>query len=120
MDNAKVDTTYIPRFKIGFEANITKPLKNMGINCAFEERKADFSGTDGKKNWISLGPVVHKACVEVNEAGTVAAAYAAELFKTWGVLEPSEFKADHPFLFLIRDNRTGSILFIGRVMDPTK
>lgn len=109
---------FLPRFKIQFEANLTGNLQKMGIHAAFDGLKADFSGIDGKKHWMYLGPVVHKACVEVDEVGTIAAASSAGLFRVLGSVGPGVFKADHPFLFIIRHNRTGSVLFIGRVVNP--
>jgi serpin B len=75
---------------------------------------ADFSGMFGGRG-PSISAVVHKAFVEVNEKGTEAAAAS-------GVSMPSSlppsFRADHPFLFLIRDRSTGSVLFLGRIMNP--
>ena len=76
---------------------------------------ADFSGMDGKKD-LFISAVLHKAFVDVNEEGTEAAAATAVLADGGRVLE--RFRADHPFLFLIRDNRTGSILFMGRLTNP--
>jgi serpin B len=84
---------------------------------------ADFSGmTGGKDLFISL--VLHKAFVEVDEAGTEAAAASAVLMAPTAAriqmprLPPPVFRADHPFLFLIRDQRSGSILFLGRLTNP--
>jgi serpin B len=70
---------------------------------------------------LYIGAVIHKAFVDVNEEGTEAAAATAVVMRGKCAPEPSPvFRADHPFLFLIRDRRTGSILFIGRVMDPRR
>lgn len=65
---------------------------------------------------LFISAVLHQACVEVNEAGTEAAVGSAVIMRLRG--EPTLFRADHPFLFLIRDRATGSILFIGRVWEP--
>ena len=84
--------------------------------------RADFSGMDGT-NDLFISALIHKAFVEVNEEGTEAAAATAVVMETKGIHIPEEpvvFRADHPFLFLIRDNRTGSILFLGRIVDPTR
>jgi len=65
--------------------------------------------------------VIHQAFVDVNEEGTEAAAATAVIMSLRGLAitrQPAEFRADHPFVFLIRDNRTGSILFLGRLMNP--
>ena len=84
--------------------------------------KADFSGMDGKKD-LYISDVVHKAYVTVDEEGTEAAAATAVIIMFKGIShEPPTptFRADHPFLFFIRDNRTGSILFLGRMTNPVK
>ncbi|HUK83873.1 MAG TPA: serpin family protein, partial [Verrucomicrobiae bacterium] len=73
----------------------------------------------GRKNWLYLSAVLHKAFVDVNEEGTEAAAATAEFVEVGAELVPPTFIADHPFLFLIRDMHTGSILFLGRVINPT-
>jgi len=109
---------YLPRFTITwgtFELN--KPLQALGMRKAFGS-DADFSGMDGTRS-LFIGLVLHKAFVEVNEEGTEAAAATAVVMKR-GLSRTYTFKADHPFLFLIRDNVTESILFLGRVLDPSK
>ncbi|MFC1498558.1 serpin family protein [Verrucomicrobiota bacterium] len=109
---------YLPRFKMTwgtFELN--KPLQDLGMRRAFGSG-ADFSGMDGTRS-LFIGLVLHKAFVEVNEEGTEAAAATAVIMRK-SESRAHIFKADHPFLFLIRDNVTGSILFLGRVLDPGK
>ncbi len=69
---------------------------------------------------LFISAVVHKASVDVNEEGTAAAAGTVVVVAPRREPEPPTFRADHPFLFLIQENRTGSILFIGRVADPTR
>jgi len=92
----------------------------MGMADAFDPAKADFSGMTGTKD-LFISAVVHKAFVDVNEEGTEAAAATAVVARMTAVAEPPpEFRADHPFLFLIRDTKTGAILFLGRILDPTK
>ncbi len=110
---------FLPRFKIaqGFRLNDT--LTVMGMIDAFDELKADFSGMDGKENRLYIGAVLHKAFVDVNEEGTEAAAATAVIMLRAPTSPPPIFRADHPFIFLIRENSTGSILFLGRVLDPT-
>jgi serpin B len=90
----------------------------MGMNDAFSG-EADFSGMNGNRE-LSIGEVIHKAFVDVNEEGTEAAAATAVVMFKAIVKPPPIFRADHPFIFLIRDNHTGSVLFIGRVVDPRK
>lgn len=107
---------FLPRFKIEWGAfDLKQPLQEMGMRNAFGS-EADFSGMDGSKG-LFIGFVMHKAFIEVNEEGTEAAAATAVGLKEC-VMKTTTFRADHPFLFLIRDNETGSILFIGRMLDP--
>jgi len=105
-------TVFIPKFKMTSQFSLAETLKSMGMTDAFSAR-ADFSGMTGKKDFC-ISAVIHKAYVE----GTEAAAATAVVMKTTAVMRPLVFRADRPFLFLIRDNLTGSILFIGRVMNP--
>lgn len=112
-----------PKFKITWGATeLNAPLQKLGIKAAFDAGAADFSGMDGMKD-LFLSQVVHKAFVEVNEEGTEAAAATGAVMALTAmppINEPPSFIADHPFIFLIRDKSTGQILFMGRVMDPTK
>jgi serpin B len=114
---------FLPKFKMTSLFSLERTLAAMGMPDAFDRTKANFSGMDGHSNWLYIGAVVHKAFVDVNEEGTEAAAATAVVMRIKMArkpLRPVVFRADHPFLFLIRDNRTGSILFMGRVLDPTK
>ena len=113
----------LPKFKMTQQFGLGATLAKMGMPRAFE-RDADFSGMSSERDlWISA--VIHKAFIEVNEEGTEAAAATAvvmtgALARRPDPTPPIVFRADHPFIFLIRDNRSGSILFMGRVTDPTK
>jgi len=109
----------VPKFKMTSQFSLASVLKSMGMTDAFVPNKADFSGINGRKD-LFISAVVHKAFVEVNEEGTEAAAATGVAIglTSVGPVRPPVFRADHPFLFLIRDNRTGSILFLGRVMNP--
>jgi serpin B len=105
----------LPRFELGSRFDLSSTLEALGMTDAFDGRRADFSGMTGQRElWI--GPVIHEAKVEVNEQGTEAAAATAVKMKR-GTAPPA-FVADHPFLFLIRDRHSGSILFMGRVANP--
>jgi serpin B len=106
----------IPRFKITSEFSLPATLKAMGMTDAFSSPPADFSGMAGKQD-LYISEVLHKAFVDVNEEGTEAAA-ATEVTMSRGMVQLPSFQADHPFLFLIRDSRSQSILFLGRVMNP--
>jgi serpin B len=106
----------LPKFKTTSEFNLTKTLAEMGMPQAFTPA-ADFSGMNGERN-LFIGVVVHKAYVDVNEEGTEAAAATGVGVKLAGAPVRNEFRADHPFVFLIRANRSGSVLFLGRVLNP--
>jgi len=107
----------LPKFKITSKFSLASVLQSMGMTDAFS-RNADFSGMTGGKD-LFISAVVHKAYVDVNEEGTEAAAATGVTMKLLSIpAPPVRFTADHPFMFLIRDNTTGSILFIGRVMNP--
>jgi serpin B len=104
----------LPRFKLTWGARLNDHLAALGMKKAFNPAQADFSGLEESKGFC-IGPVIHKAAIEVNEEGAEAA--AATIVGGFGGLPP-EILADRPFLFLIRDRKTGSILFLGRVVDP--
>jgi serpin B len=106
---------FLPRFKGTGEFNLSKTLQEMGMARAFMSRQADFSGMNGKKE-LFVQAVVHKAFVDVNEQGTEAAGATAVVINDESL--PPQFRADHPFVFLIRHRATGSILFVGRLSDP--
>jgi serpin B len=111
---------YLPRFKLTSQFQLASTLKNLGMTLAFLSDEADFSGMDGKQD-LFISAVLHKAFVDVNEEGTEAAAATGIVVGATAVLIPKEppvFRADHPFVFLIRDNRTESILFLGRLVNP--
>jgi serpin B len=108
----------LPKFKVTCEVGLAETLQAMGMKDAFRLEAADFSGMTGRKD-LFIDAVVHKAYVDVNEEGTEAAAATGVMMKLTAVRDqPPVFKADHPFLFVIRENATGSILFMGRVMNP--
>jgi serpin B len=110
----------LPKFKMTREFGLGDVLAAMGMKDAFSASAADFSGMDGQKD-LFISAVVHKAFVDVNEEGTeAAAATAVGVALSSMPAEPITFKADHPFLFLIRHEASGAILFMGRVADPTK
>ncbi len=106
---------HLPKFKFETKYDMGKDLAEMGMPTAFTA-SADFSGiSDGG---LFIGYVVHQAYVDVNEEGTeAAAATGVVMVESAPMLEV--FRADHPFIFTIRDRGTGLILFMGRVMDPS-
>ncbi len=107
----------VPRFKIEASFSLVDKLGKLGMPAAFTDM-ADFSGIDGKKD-LMLTDVVHKAFVVVDEAGTEAAAATGIVVGPTSIPPPAEIHLDHAYLFLIRDNKTGTILFLGRVEDPS-
>lgn len=111
----------LPRIKTTYEKPLKSTLMSMGMTDAFSVGSADLSGIDGTRE-LFISEVYHKAFCEINEEGTEAAAatgvVVAKLAAPVNEPPPVEFKADHPYLYLIRDRQTGSILFMGRVADP--
>jgi serpin B len=110
----------LPRFRTSAQFELREVLSQMGMPVAFSETDADFSGMTENEAPLYLAAVVHKAFVEVSEEGTEAAAASAVAAKVRSIdVSPSSvFRADHPFLFLIRDKRSGKILFLGRLCEP--
>ncbi len=106
----------MPKFKLESSFTLGSTLAAMGMPLAFS-KQADFTGMTGSRDLV-IDDVIHKAFVDVNEEGTEAAAATAEMM--FGTSMPPQFVANRPFLFLIRENSTGTILFMGRVMDPSK
>ncbi len=116
---------YLPKFKLTKQSVLNTVLQGMGMIDAFRSRGADFSGM-ANTDELYITAVIHKAFVDVDEKGTEAAAATAVAMggRGRGPVEPPGpppvFRADHPFLFLIQDNMTGTILFLGRLTDPTQ
>ncbi|XP_076028373.1 leukocyte elastase inhibitor-like isoform X4 [Oratosquilla oratoria] len=110
----------IPKFKLEetYE-DLEKTLSKMGMTTLFDDR-CDLSGISGEKDLV-VTKVVHKSFVEVNEEGSEAAAATAMIAMFGSMIQPVPvlpFIADHPFMFLIKDRRSGTVLFVGRVSQP--
>lgn len=126
--DSKLTDLFLPKFKFDTSYNMNQTLSQMGMSTAFDPDNADFTGMYDKNSANSenlyIGLVVHKAYVDVNEEGTeAAAATGVAMFAATSIMEPEQpeiFNADHPFIFAIVHNETGSILFMGKVNDPTK
>ncbi len=116
LQEATVSLTF-PKFEYDSDFSLGDTLIAMGMPDAFSGT-ADFSGMDGTLR-LYITAVVHKAFVSVDEAGTEAAAATAVVVGEKAIPQVEEFRADHPFVFFIRDIETGTILFVGRVLDPT-
>jgi len=112
---------HLPKFRMTSDFSLARTLASMGMGDAFVLGKADLSGIDGTRE-LFISHVLHKAFVDVNEEGTEAAAATAVAVKrrrpSGRQRTPPVFRADRPFLFLIRDRRTGAVLFMGRVVNP--
>jgi serpin B len=114
---------HLPRFRVEASFRLDDALERLGARRAFDRERADFSGMTADPAGLYIGAVLHRAFVEVNEEGTEAAAATAVVMVFGGSMvapaPPPVFRADHPFLFLIRDRRTKVMLFVGRLVDPT-
>lgn len=112
---------FLPRFEMTSQFSLNRVLIDMGMRAAFEAgERADFSGMDGTRK-LYIQAVLHKAFVAVDEKGTEAAAATAVVSGMRSAARPRPvpvFRADHPFLFYIRESGTGSILFMGRMTEP--
>lgn len=118
---SKIVDVYFPKFEFVRDFGLSRTLSDMGMPSAFIYGRADFSGIDGPR-MLFIQDVIHKAFVKVDEEGTEAAA-ATGVVVGLGCAPIEDlvvFKADHPFIFLIRDINNGSILFLGRVLNPVE
>jgi serpin B len=119
--NKTLVLVHLPKFKMESGFDLSKTLSDMGTPLAFNSRRADFSGMTGDPQGLYISAVIHKAMIDVSEKGTEAAAATAVIAMVASVSptpKPVTFRADHPFLFVLRDKKTGSILFLGRVVNP--
>lgn len=113
-------SVFLPRFKLNAQFRLNDTLKSLGMKEAFDADTANFSAMDGKKNWLYISDVIHQAFIDLNEEGSEAAAATAVVMRVRCPSPPPvSFRADRPFIFLIREKLTGSILFLGRTIDPT-
>lgn len=111
----------LPKFKIEARFALADTLAKLGMPSAFVSGKADFSGIDGTRE-LFIGSVVHQAVITVDEHGTEAAAATAVSMRAGSAPPtalPKDFIADRPFAFFIRDAKTGTLLFVGRLADPS-
>ncbi|MBU4317506.1 MAG: serpin family protein [Proteobacteria bacterium] len=106
---------FLPKFKFQSRYSLKNALQFLGMNEAFEGN-ADFSGMTGGKGGLAISEVIHQANIEVNEEGTEAAAATAVIMGK-SLSMPEVFKADHPFIFVIRHRPTNAILFMGSVLE---
>ena len=116
----------LPKFEVNPSKSLSlaEALAALGMPFAFDEGQADFSGIANPRDWrdgLYIAKVFHKGFVKVDEKGTEAAAATAVVMASRGAPppRPREIKVDRPFLYLIRDNASGLVLFLGRVSDPS-
>jgi serpin B len=108
----------MPKFSIDTELDLNSIFKEISVLDAFSPGQSDFSGMNGDKD-LYISGVFHKALIDVNEEGTEAAAATAVVVGTTSApKEVITLTLDKPFIFLIQDEETGSVLFIGRVANP--
>jgi len=115
MSKTETEVTF-PRFKYGYKKELKDILSDMGMGVAFSDF-ADFSNISDLSTKLSF--VLHQAFIETNEEGTEAAAATISGISTTSVIIPFKFDIDHQFIYLIRETSTNSILFMGRVTDPS-
>ena len=111
----------VPRFKVSYEIGLNDSLKALGMGVAFDPDRADFSGVAQGSERAFISRVKHKTFAEVNEEGTEAAAATSVEVSVTSVMQPRKtfrMVVDHPFFCAIRDNNTGTLLFMGSITDP--
>ena len=114
----------LPRFEVRCTSQLGQTLRGLGIEAGFDAIRSDFSGVTDHPEGLSISDVMHDAWVKVDEEGTEAVAatmmdFLGEALPEEEPPEPIPFHVDRPFVFLIRDDETGAVLFMGRIMDPT-
>ncbi|XP_074271383.1 serpin-Z10-like [Silene latifolia] len=124
LNNTKVNELRIPKFKFESDVPLKETMKQLGLVSPFDEDCEDFTGIIDDPKPLYVTDIMHKCCVETNERGTVATAI------TWAYSTPGysppvgppppriEFIADHPFMFMIRQDTSGVILFVGTMLNP--
>ncbi|MEM2940799.1 MAG: serpin family protein [Thermoproteota archaeon] len=116
MKEDKFDEICLPKFELETKYFMQQTLSALGMPTAFSG-EADFSGMTGGRD-LFISEVIHQAYVKVDEKGTEAAAATAVIMKLTAIPETKVFRADHPFIFIIQEKGTGSILFMGRIVNP--
>jgi len=106
----------LPKLHLDSSADLAGALVKLGVTTAFDPLAADFSGINGQRD-LSLKKIIHKAVIDVDEHGAEAAAATGVVIGAPSL--PTPFLADRPFVFVIFDHVTSTILFMGRVTDPT-
>jgi len=110
----------LPKFHLSYKLDLKAVLMALGMKLPFDRSHADFSGTTKAPEGLAISAVIHQANCDVDEQGTVAAAATAVTHvRGLGAAPPVlVFNANHPFILMIRDKKTGAILFMGRLAKP--
>ncbi|MDD3308026.1 MAG: serpin family protein, partial [Acetobacterium sp.] len=119
----KAGSLMLPKFIVEYEKSLNQPLTDLGMGIAFEPGKADFSGmaAEGTAGDIFISDVKHKTFIQIDETGTEAAAVTSvEVGVTSMPAYDFELKFDRPFFYAIQDSKTGAIIFMGSMFDPSK
>lgn len=115
MESVELESVVIPKFKMEYKKTLVQTLKDLGMQDVFDPALADLSGIDGRKD-LFVSNVIHQSFIEVDEKGTEAAAATVIVIDLSSI--GTTFMANRSFIFFIRDNRTNSILFTGKMMKP--
>jgi serpin B len=108
---------HLPKLHIAYQADLVSPLTAIGLGAAFSD-DADFGGISDQS--LKIGSVIHKTTLDVDEAGTTATAATAVVMEATARYDPTApiiVKVDHPFFCIIRDDKTGAVLFLGAISD---
>ena len=111
----------LPRFKVEYTVTLNDALKALGMGVAFDEGRANFRGMIESSGNVYISQVKHKTFAEVNEEGTEAAAVTSTEMRATSAMRPRQrfrMVVDRPFFCAIRDNTTGTVLFMGSITDP--
>lgn len=108
---------FVPKFKLEYEKTLNDMLKAMGMSIAFSKTAADFTNID-KRGQLYISEVEHKTFVQVDEEGTEAAAVTSVGVGATSIVQTPVMRVDRPFIFVIRENNSGTILFIGKIVEP--
>ncbi|KAK8936391.1 Serpin-ZXA [Platanthera zijinensis] len=112
----------VPKFNISFDFEASDVLKQLGLKSIFCSSSADLGGMclESSRVWqLFVSSILHKAAIEVDEEGTTAAAATVITMKLMCYIPRVDFVADHPFIFVVREDKTGTILFFGHVVNPS-
>ena len=109
----------VPKFKIESQFDLKEIMESLGVKDMFVQGKADLSGISENAQNLHVSKIVQKAFIEVNEEGSEAAAATGVSITGRSLSMPQTFICNHPFIFFIKDSKTGLILFMGRVVDPS-